>query len=77
MKTFSQFITETEQRIQGFNIKDTDTHNLQVSENKVMQDNESTRYEDDTYRTTKEKIANPRLKRLRILLNRELGRYTV
>ena len=77
MKTFSQFITETEQRIQGFNIKDTDTHNLQVSENKVRQDIESSRYEDDTYRTTKEKIANPRLRKLRILLNRELGRYTV
>ena len=47
------------------------------TESKVRQDVESSRYEDDVYRTTQQKLVNPRLRRLRILLNRELGRHTV
>lgn len=38
---------------------------------------EETRHEDDYYQTTKQKLQNPRLTRLRRLLNREQGRYTV
>jgi len=57
--------------------KDTHIRNPQVSESKARQDIESSRYEDDVYRTTQQKLANPRLRRLRILLNRELGRHTV
>jgi len=46
-------------------------------ESKARQDVESSRYEDNTYRSTKEKINDPRLKKLRRFFNRELGRYTV
>lgn len=59
-----------------FTTKDTHIRYPQM-ESKVRQDLESSRYEDDTYRTTKEKINDPRLRKLRVLLNREKGRYTV
>jgi hypothetical protein len=50
--------------------------NIQT-ESKARQDIESSRYEDDVYRTTKERINDPRLRKLRRFFNREVGRYTV
>ena len=47
------------------------------TESKARQDNESSRYEDDTYRTTQQKLNDPRLRKLRRFFNREVGRYTV
>ena len=47
------------------------------TESKARQDIESSRYEDDVYRTTKERINDPRLRKLRRFFNREVGRYTV
>jgi hypothetical protein len=46
-------------------------------ESKVRQDIESSRYEDDNYRTTQQKLLDPRLRKLRRFFNREIGRYTV
>ncbi len=46
-------------------------------ESKVRQDIESTRHEDDVYRTTQQRINDPRLRKLRRFFNREIGRYTV
>ena len=46
-------------------------------ESKVRQDIESSRYEDDNYRTTQQKLLDPRLRKLRRFFNREVGRYTV
>jgi len=47
------------------------------TESKVRQDIESSKYEDDIYRTTQQKLADPRLRKLRRFFNREVGRYTV
>ena len=48
-----------------------------LSESKARQDIESSRYEDDVYRTTQQRINDPRLRKLRRFFNREIGRYTV
>jgi hypothetical protein len=48
-----------------------------VKENKIVKDYESVRQEDDIYQTVQQKLANPRLRKLRRYLNREVGRYTV
>lgn len=48
-----------------------------VKENKIVKDYESVRQEDDVYQTVQQKLANPRLRKLRRYLNREVGRYTV
>jgi len=48
-----------------------------LMESKLYQDLEATRHEDDTYQTVSQKLQNPRLRKLRILLNRELKRFTV
>lgn len=49
----------------------------EVKEQTQRKEYEETRHEDDTYQTVKQKLQNPRLTRLRRLLNREQGRYTV
>ena len=38
---------------------------------------ELTRHEDDMYQTPAQKLQNPRLRKLRIMFNREIKRYTV
>lgn len=48
-----------------------------ITESRSAQELEATRHEDDTYRTTKQKLADPRLRKLRRFFNREVGRYTV
>lgn len=46
-------------------------------ESKTYREYERTRHEDDTYQTVSQKLRNPRLRKLRILFNRELKRHTV
>lgn len=48
-----------------------------IKESKIVKDYESVRQEDDVYQTVQQKLANPRLRKLRRYLNREVGRYTV
>jgi len=48
-----------------------------IKESKIVKDYESVRQEDDIYQTVQQKLANPRLRKLRRYLNREVGRYTV
>ncbi len=38
---------------------------------------ELTRHEDDSYQTPIQRLQNPRLRKLRRYLNREVGKYTV
>jgi hypothetical protein len=38
---------------------------------------ERTRHEDDTYQTPLKKLQNPRLRKLRKMFNKEVGRFTV
>lgn len=49
----------------------------QFLESAQKKEYEETRHEDDTYQTVQQKLQNPRLTKLRRLLNREQGRYTV
>jgi hypothetical protein len=85
MRIFSEFITVAEKyyphkgRNRDFTTRDTHIGNPNntVKENTQRKEYEETRHEDDTYQTVKQKLQNPRLTRLRRLLNREQGRYTV
>jgi hypothetical protein len=38
---------------------------------------EKTRHEDDTYQSSVQRLQNPRLRKLRRYLNKEIGRFTV
>jgi hypothetical protein len=63
MKTFSQFLEQSKNNTQ-----------LESAQRKEY---EEIRHEDDFYQTTTQKLQNPRLRKLRRFLNREVGRYTV
>lgn len=92
MKTFSQFVEQStggspyqpykvpipSPPPPGFREKYIDPLKKKTqTESKAAQDIESSRYEDDVYRTTQQKLADPRLRKLRRFFNREVGRYTV
>ena len=50
---------------------------LYQSESTQRKEYEQTRHEDDAYQSISQKLQNPRLRKLRRFLNRELGRFTV